>query len=377
MTGEVTSRGRAQREGGREEEGGRDEEDRIEEAARGPWNWFRSTDHWKQSSLLNSPPTHPTDIKAYNVLGDLDWLRRRLDSEDLIDRSTGDTPNSALPCLSPGFSKPFENSPRMSLATGYQGPRTPRGPRGPLAVAHSMEPIARASPVYLRYRGVSTKLRSRKACRRATRRRRDAEIRRRRAVNREIGRIVELDQALHFPHLVWKHGYSVAADIQLYESQVRQVAALPTYRQVHDHVAPQVQGPKSREIAHPRRQIGDFVAAGVQLCQCRHPAQFVRQGCQSVVSDQQRLQRNNRILKIVLARTCFPDFWKVLKLSTAKLEFAAQVCFLQDSLETSSELLLYVAAHVRRDHRHITFFGHVYAEARQRVFFLAYQPLVF
>lgn len=32
---------------------------------RGPWNWFRSTDHWKQSSLLNSPPTHPTDIKVF------------------------------------------------------------------------------------------------------------------------------------------------------------------------------------------------------------------------------------------------------------------------------------------------------------------------
>lgn len=67
--------------------------------------------------------------------------------------------------------------------------------------------------------------------------------------------------------------------------------ALPTYRQVHDHVAPQVQGPESREIAHPRRQVGDFVAAGVEFGQRRHPAQFVRQGCQSVVSDQQRLQR--------------------------------------------------------------------------------------
>lgn len=42
------------------------------------------------------------------------------------------------------------------------------------------------------------------------------------------------------------------------------------------------------------------------------------------------------------------------------------MCFLQDSLETSGELLLYVAAHVRRDHRHITFFGHVYAEARHK-----------
>lgn len=29
-----------------------------------PWNWFRSMDHWKQSSLLNSPPAHPADIKA-------------------------------------------------------------------------------------------------------------------------------------------------------------------------------------------------------------------------------------------------------------------------------------------------------------------------
>lgn len=45
---------------------GRDEEkDRIEKVARDPWNWFRSTDHWKQSSLLNSPPTHPTDIKVF------------------------------------------------------------------------------------------------------------------------------------------------------------------------------------------------------------------------------------------------------------------------------------------------------------------------
>jgi len=29
-----------------------------------PWNWFRSMDHWKQSSLLNSPPAHLADIKA-------------------------------------------------------------------------------------------------------------------------------------------------------------------------------------------------------------------------------------------------------------------------------------------------------------------------
>lgn len=35
------------------------------ERQRGPWNWFRSTDHWKQSSLLNSPPTHPTDIEVF------------------------------------------------------------------------------------------------------------------------------------------------------------------------------------------------------------------------------------------------------------------------------------------------------------------------
>lgn len=79
---------------------------------------------------------------------------------------------------------------------------------------------------------------------------------------------------------------------------------------------------------------------------------------------EKKLTGNNRILKIILARTRFPNFWKVLKFSSAKLEFTAQVCFLQDSLETSGELLLYVAAHVRRDHRHITFFGHVYAKAR-------------
>lgn len=69
-----------------------------------------------------------------------------------------------------------------------------------------------------------------------------------------------------------------------------------------------------------------------------------------------KLTGNDRILEIVLAGTSFPDFRKVLQFSTAKLELAAQVCFLQDSLETSGELLLYVAAHVRRDHRHITFF---------------------
>lgn len=41
---------------------------RLEERQRrrgGLWNWFRSMDHWKQSSLLNSPPTHPTDVKLF------------------------------------------------------------------------------------------------------------------------------------------------------------------------------------------------------------------------------------------------------------------------------------------------------------------------
>ena len=66
---------------------------------------------------------------------------------------------------------------------------------------------------------------------------------------------------------------------------------LPTYRQVDDHVAPQIQGPKSRKIAHAGWQIRDFVASRIELGQRRHPAQFVRQRCQSVVSDQQGLQR--------------------------------------------------------------------------------------
>lgn len=52
-----------------------------------------------------------------------------------------------------------------------------------------------------------------------------------------------------------------------------------TYRQVDEHVAPQVQGPESREVAHPWGQVGDFVAARVELGQPRHPAQFVRQRC--------------------------------------------------------------------------------------------------
>lgn len=29
-----------------------------------PWNWFRSMDHWKQSSLLNSPLGPPRGYKG-------------------------------------------------------------------------------------------------------------------------------------------------------------------------------------------------------------------------------------------------------------------------------------------------------------------------
>lgn len=56
--GRLESRWKEEAEGGGGTGGGRTEEETA------PWNWFRSMDHWKQSSLLNSPPAHPADIKA-------------------------------------------------------------------------------------------------------------------------------------------------------------------------------------------------------------------------------------------------------------------------------------------------------------------------
>lgn len=43
----------------------------------------------------------------------------------------------------------------------------------------------------------------------------------RRRGQRIVGQF-EIHQALHLPHLVWKHRYSIAANVQLYEPQVRQ-----------------------------------------------------------------------------------------------------------------------------------------------------------
>lgn len=71
------------------------------------------------------------------------------------------------------------------------------------------------------------------------------------------------------------------------------------------------------------------------------------------------LTGDHGVLQIVLGRGAgLPDLREVFELTAAQLELAAQVRLLQDSLEAPGELLLYVAAHVRRNHRHITFFGH-------------------
>lgn len=72
------------------------------------------------------------------------------------------------------------------------------------------------------------------------------------------------------------------------------------------------------------------------------------------------LTGDHSVLQIVFGRASFPDFRKILELPAAQLELAAQMRFLQDPLEAPGELLLYVAAHVRRNHRHITFFGHTF-----------------
>lgn len=45
----------------------------------------------------------------------------------------------------------------------------------------------------------------------------------------------KIDQTLHFPHLVRKHGYSIAADIQLHESQVRQFCERRTIHFFHHY----------------------------------------------------------------------------------------------------------------------------------------------
>jgi len=67
MTGGVAGPGRNRESGTRgglesrwKEEGGAGEQKKRPLRGTG----FRSMDHWKQSSLLNSPPAHPADIKA-------------------------------------------------------------------------------------------------------------------------------------------------------------------------------------------------------------------------------------------------------------------------------------------------------------------------
>lgn len=77
-----------------------------------------------------------------------------------------------------------------------------------------------------------------------------------------------------------------------------------------------------------------------------------------------RLTGDHGVLQIVLGRAGLPDLREVFELTAAQLELAAQVRLLQDPLEAPGELLLYVAAHVRRNHRHITFFGHGVHAAR-------------
>lgn len=70
------------------------------------------------------------------------------------------------------------------------------------------------------------------------------------------------------------------------------------------------------------------------------------------------LTGDHGVLQIVLGRAGLADLWEVFELTAAQLELAAQVRLLQDPFEAPGELLLYVTAHVRRNHRHITFFGH-------------------
>lgn len=50
----------------------------------------------------------------------------------------------------------------------------------------------------------------------------NANAHRGRRRGQRIVRQSEIHQALHLPHLIWKHRYSIAANIQLHEPQVRQ-----------------------------------------------------------------------------------------------------------------------------------------------------------
>lgn len=70
------------------------------------------------------------------------------------------------------------------------------------------------------------------------------------------------------------------------------------------------------------------------------------------------LTGDDGVLQIVFGCAGLADLWEVFELTAAQLKLAAQVRLLQDSFEAPGELLLYVAAHVGRNHRHITFFGH-------------------